>query len=129
VAETDIPDIIERWNSMRHPERSFPSKTNPEFSRGILKAAEPSTSYPVSKHTPLTPSVANDRKPKCFLVPADEIRENKYDLSISRYRQIDHKEISYEKPDSILEKILVLEKDIIKDIQKISSSVNRGNIY
>ena len=35
---------------------------------------------------------------KCFFVAAEEIRANKYDLSISRYKQIEHKEIEYDKP-------------------------------
>ncbi len=33
----------------------------------------------------------NVRTGKCFLVPADEIRAHKYNLSISRYKQIEHK--------------------------------------
>jgi len=49
---------------------------------------------------------------KWFLVPADEIRANKYDLSISRYKQIEHKQIDYEKPDIIMEKVMQLENDL-----------------
>jgi type I restriction-modification system DNA methylase subunit len=64
-------------------------------------------------------SVTGDRKGKCFLVPADEIRANKYDLSNSRYKQIEHKEIEYEKPGVIMGKVMALEREIAKDVQEI----------
>ncbi len=56
---------------------------------------------------------------KFFAVPADEIRANKYDLSISRYKEIEHKEIDYEKPEMIMQKIAGLEKEIAVDIEEI----------
>jgi type I restriction enzyme M protein len=65
----------------------------------------------------------NNRKSKFFTVPADEIRSNKYDLSISRYKQIVHKEIEYEKPDAIMNKIAKLEKEIAEDIEDIKAMI------
>ncbi|KAB2881545.1 SAM-dependent DNA methyltransferase [bacterium] len=56
---------------------------------------------------------------KSFLVPVTDIRSNKYDLSISRYKEIVHTEIEYEKPDVIMNKILELEKGIEKDVEEI----------
>ena len=73
--------------------------------------AEPATTY------------GQDRKGKCFLVPAEEIRANKYDLSISRYKQIEHKEIVYERPDVIMEKVMVLEREIGNDIEAIKKMI------
>ncbi len=58
---------------------------------------------------------------KSLLVSVDEIRENKYDLSISRYKPIEHKEIKYEKPDVIMKKVLKLEKEIAQDIEEIQT--------
>lgn len=58
---------------------------------------------------------------KSLLVPVDEIRANKYDLSISRYKPIEHKEIKYEKPDVIMKKVLKLEKEIAKEIEEIQT--------
>ncbi len=37
-----------------------------------------------------------DRKGKCFYVPFDEIKENNYDLSLSKYKEIKYEEIDYE---------------------------------
>jgi len=48
-----------------------------------------------------------------------EIKENKYDLSISRYKKIVYEEIKYEKPDVIMEKVLAYEAEIVSDIQHI----------
>jgi type I restriction enzyme M protein len=63
------------------------------------------------------------RNGKCFLVPVDEIRSNKYDLSISRYKQMEHQEIEYEKPEVIMKKITKLEKEIADDIENIKSMI------
>ena len=39
------------------------------------------------------PKKKSDRKAKAFFVPAEEIRENKYDLSINRYKEIEYEEV------------------------------------
>ena len=44
----------------------------------------------------------NDRKAKHFLVPVDEIRDNGYDLSINRYKEIVYEEVEYDTPDEII---------------------------
>jgi type I restriction enzyme M protein len=60
-----------------------------------------------------------DRKAKCFFVPIDEIKENDYDLSISKYKEIEYEEIVYEKPEVIKEKILDLENQIIATLGEL----------
>lgn len=62
------------------------------------------------------------RTDQSFFVPVDELRENEYDLSINKYKEIEYEEVEYEAPDIILEKIEELEKEIvhgIKELQKI----------
>lgn len=61
--------------------------------------------------------------PFAVRVPADEIRASKYDLSISLYKQIEHKEIEYEKPGVIMEKVIQLEKQIENDIEAIKAMI------
>jgi type I restriction enzyme M protein len=66
------------------------------------------------------------RTTSAFVTPPSAFplfRANKYDLSISRYKQIEHKEVEYEKPNIVMEKVLVLEKDIAMDIQEIKSMI------
>ena len=60
-----------------------------------------------------------DRKGKCFFVPYGEIKENGYDLSISKYKEIEYEEIEYEKPDIILAKIEELEDQIKNNIEEL----------
>ena len=45
------------------------------------------------------------RTEKSFLVPVKEIRDNKYDLSINRYKEVVYDEKIYEKPTVIIEQI------------------------
>jgi len=44
-----------------------------------------------------------DRKAKHFFVAVLEIRENAYDLSINRYKEIEYQEIQYDSPDEIID--------------------------
>ena len=62
-----------------------------------------------------------DRKAKCFFVPIKEIKgeNNDYDLSISKYKEDVHEEVKYEKPSIIKNKILDLEKKIIKELNEL----------
>jgi type I restriction enzyme M protein len=92
VGENDIPEIVKHWTD-----------------RSKLKIVR-------QRRISLWPT---NRKSKMFAVAADEIRSNKYDLSLSRYKEIEHKEIEYEKPAVIMKKMLELEKEIVKDIEEI----------
>ena len=60
-----------------------------------------------------------DRKGKCFFVPYSEIKENGYDLSISKYREIEYEEVEYEKPEVILDKIDALEDQIKANVAEL----------
>lgn len=60
-----------------------------------------------------------DRKKKCFLVPIKEIKDNNYDLSISKYKEIEYEEIKYEKPEVIKKKILDYENKIIQALNEL----------
>lgn len=62
--------------------------------------------------------IAN-RKKKYFFVPIKEIKDNNYDLSISKYREIEYEEVKYEKPEVIKKKILELENNIIETLKNI----------
>lgn len=52
------------------------------------------------------------RTEQSFMVPADEIRKNKYDLSINRYKEIVYEEVQYAPPKEILADINRLEDEI-----------------
>jgi len=52
------------------------------------------------------------RTDKSFLVPFEEIKQNDYDLSINKYKEIKYEEIEYDEPREALKKILHMENEI-----------------
>lgn len=56
---------------------------------------------------------------KWFWVSKDEIKENKYDLSISKYKKIEYTPVNYEKPEILINDIRKLEKEIIYWINEL----------
>ena len=66
-----------------------------------------------------------DRKAKCFFVPISEIKENGFDLSISRYKEIEYEEVQYEKPEVIIEKIAALESGIQSGLEDLKALLNK----
>ncbi|MBU0894243.1 MAG: SAM-dependent methyltransferase [Nanoarchaeota archaeon] len=62
-----------------------------------------------------------DRKKKYFLVPIKEIKEKDWDLSISKYREIEYEEIEYEKPEVLKKRIIKLEEDILKGLKELEA--------
>ena len=60
-----------------------------------------------------------DRKAKTFTVPKDEIANNKYDLSINRYKEIEYEEVEYDPPLVILDQLSALETEIQEDLNEL----------
>jgi type I restriction enzyme M protein len=46
------------------------------------------------------------------LVDVEEIKNKKYDLSITRYKQVKYTAVQYEQPEAILEKLMAMEDEI-----------------
>ncbi len=59
------------------------------------------------------------RTEQSFLVPVDEIRENNYDLSINKYKEIEYEEVVYDEPKVILERVKKLEEEISQGIEEL----------
>lgn len=59
------------------------------------------------------------RTEQSFMVPVDEIRANKYDLSINRYKEQVYEEIEYAPPKEILAEIARLEDEIQQGIKRL----------
>ncbi|QQR92238.1 MAG: SAM-dependent DNA methyltransferase [Candidatus Iainarchaeum archaeon] len=58
-----------------------------------------------------------------ILVPIEKIKENEYNLSISRYQEIPHEEIQYEDPKIIIEKVIQLEKEIQQELEELKRMI------
>jgi type I restriction enzyme M protein len=54
------------------------------------------------------------RKEQSFLVPVDEIRNNDYDLSINKYKEVERVKVEYDAPDVIFDRITSLQEEINK---------------
>lgn len=65
------------------------------------------------------PTKDTDRTSKAFCVSVGEIRENQYDLSINRYKELAYEHTSHEPPQLILERLRVLQEEISKDLQEL----------
>lgn len=58
-----------------------------------------------------------------FWVSKDKVKANKYDLSASRYRQIEQQEVFYEKPDVTLDRLRSLEETMGKQVEELRTTV------
>jgi type I restriction enzyme M protein len=67
------------------------------------------------------PKKDTDRKDKAFFVPKAEIAENKYDLSLNRYKEIVHEEVKYDSPKKILARLEKLEAEIANDLAELEA--------
>jgi len=65
------------------------------------------------------PEKDTDRTDRAFFVPAKEIRDNKYDLSINRYKEIVYEEEAYNPPKEILARMKELEKEIMMEMEEL----------
>ena len=61
----------------------------------------------------------NDRAAASFWVSREEIAENKYDLSINRYKEVAYEEEQYDPPKEILARMKALEAEIIGDMEEL----------
>lgn len=61
------------------------------------------------------------RNTKSFFVNKEELAQNKYDLSMNRYRMIDHVEVEYEKPKNIIKAIRKLDEARSKELSELEN--------
>ena len=65
------------------------------------------------------PKRDTDRTTKHFMVPAKEIEEKDFDLSINRYKETKHEEVKYDPPKKIIAKLRKLENQIAADLEAL----------
>ena len=67
------------------------------------------------------PAKDTDRTARAFFVPVEEIRENKYDLSHNRYKEVAYEKAEHEAPRLILGRLRELEGEILRDLNELES--------
>jgi type I restriction enzyme M protein len=104
IAANDLPDCLGQWSSYRQT-------CTTALDGGSAGNAGISSKNPASNF--------EDRTQQAFLVPAAEIRSNKYDLSINRYREIVYEEEQYDPPKEILKRLMDLENEIQQELKEL----------
>ncbi|MHB9896771.1 HsdM family class I SAM-dependent methyltransferase [Clostridium botulinum] len=64
------------------------------------------------------------RTEQSFFVSSEEIRENNYDLSINKYKEIEYEEVVYDEPKVILDRVKKLEKEITEGINELEKMID-----
>ncbi|WP_242214397.1 class I SAM-dependent DNA methyltransferase [Bacillus cereus group sp. BfR-BA-01383] len=69
----------------------------------------------------------NERKrtEQSFFVPFEEIKGNKWDLSINKYKKIDYEEVEYRAPIEIIDEIEQLESKILIELEELKKILKK----
>lgn len=70
-----------------------------------------------------TASSDQERENNYFSIPKQEIVDNSYDLSLSKYRNEVYEEVTYEAPEVIFKRLETIEDSIIKGIRELKELV------
>lgn len=73
----------------------------------------------IAKYHARNPTTDTDRTVKCFMVPRTEIADekNNYDLSLSRYKTDVFKEVQYDAPRVILDRLIQAEVGAVDEVE------------
>lgn len=77
----------------------------------------------VERFNNLENEVDRKRTEQSFFVPVEEIRDNGYDLSINKYKEIEYEEIKYDSPQEIMLRIRELEMEINAGIEELAEMI------
>lgn len=77
----------------------------------------------VERFNSLDKEVDRKRTEQSFFVPVEEIRDNGYDLSINKYKEIEYEEVKYDSPQEIMLRIRELEMDITAGIEELAEMI------
>ncbi|GCE16755.1 hypothetical protein [Dictyobacter kobayashii] len=90
---------------------------NDQQARTQLEAAQSQISEIQAQISPLQWEI--NQLTRQFWVTKDQVSKNKYDLSASRYRELEQDEAYYESSKTTADRILILEKKMIEEIQEL----------
>lgn len=114
IAESDLPDIVQRYKNRLNYDS--------QDSEITMMAAEPEAKYNKKTNHTLSENQKNhssDRRQKWFMVPKKEIVENNYDLNLSTYKEEVYEEVAYEKPNVVFGKLESMEAEIQKGLVEL----------
>ena len=68
----------------------------------------------IKRYHDVASETSRSRKDQSFLVPVEDIRQNDYDLSINKYREIERVKVEYEPVSDILNRLETKEGNYLK---------------
>ena len=74
----------------------------------------------------LDAEASRSRKDQSFLVPIQEIRDNGYDLSINKYKEVERVKVEYEPVSVIMKRIAEREEGIAADVSQLKEMLENG---
>ena len=77
----------------------------------------------IERFSSLDKEVDRKRTEQSFFVSVEEIRENGYDLSINKYKEIEYEEVKYDSPQEIMLRIRELEMGITAGIEELAEMI------
>lgn len=73
----------------------------------------------IERFSNLDKEVDRKRTEQSFFVPVEEIRDNGYDLSINKYKEIEYEEVQYDDPSVIIGRVKALEEEIAQGLEEL----------
>lgn len=148
VAENDIPDVLTCWRNRANgqfqadrarrlnelkaqvaPLKARRLQLHADINRVTFESVISPDGHPdlaglktdlASLEAQIAPLQAEiDQLSRQFWVSKEQVRANKYDLSASRYREVDQDGVYYEKPQVTLERLLTLEEVMTSEVHEL----------
>ena len=82
----------------------------------------------VSRYHNLKAEESRSRKEQSFFVPVDEIRQNNYDLSINKYKEIEREKVEYEPVADILARLEKTEGEYLKGYSELYKMLEESDL-
>ena len=60
-----------------------------------------------------------------IVVPFEDIKNNDYNLSISRYKEVKHEDIVYEEPEKLIEANIKKHEELLEELKELRKMVHR----
>ena len=80
----------------------------------------------IARYKNLEQEEGRKRTEQSFFVPVEEIRQNGYDLSINKYKEIEYEEVEYPSTLELMTKLDELNMDFNNDMEKLREILGQG---
>ena len=120
-AKNNLPDILARWRGLAlecgasAPLSTASLGSPPSPSLGVKSGVMP----PHSKTATTSSELARPRTAQSFCVPKADIAAQGYDLSLNRYKEVVHAEVTHRPPGEILRTLEKLEAEIQQGMKEL----------